>query len=494
MCLIHTLNFQYSNSSNVPRYDRLQDTFTTGANRGLLRFADWYYGPQQRLLTAYELSAQKIGFFDELKVNINYQDIKESRQQRDYKRYDRFDSRIEKLKVFGATISARKLMTQHEVVAGVDMQLNDVTSKATRTNLLTNAVVPLDTRYPDGKNSMNYIGVFAQHIYKFKDTRFVLNDGIRLQYVQLKSNVVNNSFFNLPITNITQNNVAVTGNLGLVFNATKSTTIRTALSTAFRAPNIDDLAKIFESSSTARQVVIPNANLKPEYTYNAELSIAQQFNGVLKIEATGFYTYFDNGIIKAPFQLNGQDSIVYNGVKSQVLASQNSNNAYIYGATFNLQATINNHLNAYAGVSFTKGRFKIDETKQTTIYEKQSNGTYALVKRNVATKPLDHIPPTFGKAGVQFENKLLNTDLFVLFNGWKRLDQYNPDGEDNAVYATKDGSPAWFTLNLKNTITINKYLQATISVENIFDRNYRYFASGFSAAGRNFQLGVRAQF
>ena len=49
----HSLNFQYSNSSDVPRYDRLQDTRNFGGSIGTtLRFAEWFYGPQTRLMTA----------------------------------------------------------------------------------------------------------------------------------------------------------------------------------------------------------------------------------------------------------------------------------------------------------------------------------------------------------------------------------------------------------------------------------------------------------
>jgi hemoglobin/transferrin/lactoferrin receptor protein len=37
--ITHLLNLQLSNSSNIPRYDRLQDR-----RNGALRFAEWYYG------------------------------------------------------------------------------------------------------------------------------------------------------------------------------------------------------------------------------------------------------------------------------------------------------------------------------------------------------------------------------------------------------------------------------------------------------------------
>lgn len=489
----HSLNFQFSNTTDVPRYDRLQDIRNFGGSIGTtLRYAEWYYGPQKRIMGAYELNATKLGFLDALKANISYQDIEESRQTREYRRYDRFDSQVEKVKVFGITVSGRKDIGNSELTVGVDAQLNDVKSTASRTNLTTGAVTKIATRYPDGKNKMNNFGIFAQHLYKFKNKKLVLNDGIRLQAITLESNVKDNSFFNLPDTAVKQNSFAVTGNIGLVYTPVKSTIIKTSISSGFRAPNIDDLAKVFESSTAAKQVVVPNANLKPEYTYNFDLTIAQRIANRVTVELTGFYTLFRNAIIKAPFKLNGQDSIIYNGVKSQVLASQNVNNANLYGFTFNLTADIYKGFGFSSTLSYTKGSFKTDASKTTTVYEKQANGTYALVSRNVSSKPLDHIPPLMGKTSITYQHKIINTEISLLYNGWKRLDQYNADGEDNAQYATVDGMPSWMTLNWKGSVQVIKNLQVQLGVDNILDRNYRAFASGFSAGGRNFLIGLRA--
>jgi len=489
----HSLNLQLSNTNNVPRYDRLQDTRNFGGSIGTtLRYAEWFYGPQKRVLGAYELNAVKFGFLDEIKVNINYQDIEESRQTREYRRNDRFDSQVEKVKVFGTTIAGRTNFGNNELAIGADMQLNDVKSVATRTNQNTGVVTKLNTRYPDGKNTMNNFGIYAQHTYKFASKKLVLNDGLRFQYITLKSNVLDNSFFTLPDTAVKQNNLAVTGNIGIVFTAHKNTIIRTSLSSGFRAPNIDDLAKVFESSTTAKQVVFPNADLKPEYTYNLDLSVTQNIANKVTVELTGFYTLFRNAIIKAPFKLNGQDSIVYNGVKSQVLASQNVNKANLYGFTVSLNADIVKGLTLNSTLSYTRGTYKTDNSKTSAIYEKQANGTYSLVNRNVSTKPLDHIPPVMGKTAVAYQHKIFNTEFYLLYNGWKRLDQYNADGEDNAQYATVDGMPSWLTANWKAGINCTKNLQVQLGVENIFDRNYRYFASGFSAGGRNYIIALRA--
>ncbi len=210
---------------------------------------------------------------------------------------------------------------------------------------------------------------------------------------------------------------------------------------------------------------MPNANLKPEYTYNLDVSVTQVIAEKVTVGVTGFYTLFKNAIIKAPFKLNGQDSIIYNSVKSQVLASQNVNKANIYGFTVDLNATITEGLTISSTLSYTKGTYKTDDTKTSSIYEKQANGSYLLINKKVATRPLDHIPPVMGKTNIAYQHKKFNTEFYLLYNGWKRLNQYNADGEDNAQYATADGMPSWLTANWKANIGCTKNIQLQVGIE-----------------------------
>jgi len=464
----HTLNVQLSNSSNVPRYDRLQDV-----RNGALRFAEWYYGPQERQLAAYELNINKPGGLDNFRTIASYQHIEESRHQREYRRYDRLDNRLEDLDVYALTIDARKLWEANELTFGMDGQYNDVTSKAFRKNIRTGEISKLDSRYPNGENRAAYYGVYAQHLLKFGKGKFVLNDGIRFQGNSIHSTIADNSFFNFPFTKIEQNNFAVTGNLGLIYMPDQKLRVTFGLSTGFRSPNIDDLSRIFESNTASRQLIVPNPDIKPEYTYNIDLGISQTIAEKIRFEVTGFYTWFRNAIAVAPFQLNGQDSVFYNGARSAVFANQNVNKAHLYG------------FNAAVIVDFTKQlRFA------STI-----NYTYGRLQPNKATEvPLDHIPPVYGRTGVSYTINKLNAEAYALYNGWKRIKDYNPGGEDNAQYATPEGTPPWITLNFKSTFNLQKHLALQLGVENIWDRNYRYFASGFSAPGRNWIVAVRSNF
>ncbi|MEY3432983.1 MAG: hypothetical protein RL131_919, partial [Bacteroidota bacterium] len=372
--------------------------------------------------------------------------------------------------------------------------INSVKSIGTRTNMLTQQISSLDSRYPNGKNHMNLAAVYVQHIHKFTNAKWVLNEGLRFQYSNLFSSIADNSFFQLPVTRVVQNNSSITGNIGLVYNIENNTRIRFGYANGFRVPNIDDLSKVFESSTSARQVVVPNPNLKPEYTHNIDAGINKQVGKFLSLELTAFHTLFNQAIIKAPFQLNGKDSISYYNVNAQVLANQNINRAKLFGGSIELKGKWGKFWKALANFNGVRGYFLTDQSKLTTIYKKQTDGSYKLVQEKVRTKPLDHIPPFFGKISLIYDDSKWLAEAFVIYNGWKRLEDYNPDGEDNAQYATTQGSPAWQTLNIRCSYTWNTHWQVQLAVENIMDLNYRYFASGFSAAGRNISLSLRGRF
>jgi hemoglobin/transferrin/lactoferrin receptor protein len=242
------------------------------------------------------------------------------------------------------------------------------------------------------------------------------------------------------------------------------------MASGFRAPNVDDAARIFESASN--QLIVPNPDIDPEYTYTADLGVVQSIASKVRLEATGFYTWFRNAIALAPYQLSGKDSAEYNGNTVRVFANQNVNKAFLFG--FNAAATI-------------------EFTPSLRLYS-TINYTYGRLQQKAGEVPLDHIPPLFGKTSISYTGNRLSAEAYALYNGWKRLEDYNPSGEDNLQYATPEGMPSWATLNLKTSVVLHPHLTLQAGIENILDRNYRYFASGFSAPGRNFILALRSTF
>jgi len=456
----HQINFQLSNSSNVPRYDRLTDPSANG-----LKYAEWYYGPQYRLLAAYDFKLKNKFGFDNIRAGYNFQKVQESRFSRKFGK-NNLDGRTEDVSVSGINIDAVKSWSRNELRFGIDVQLNKLKSTAVSKDILSNVESGLDTRYPDGDNTMNTVSVYYSHRMNFNE-KWTLNDGIRIGYTSLHSTFKDTSFFHLPYHEVTQKNVVSSGSVGLVYQPSKSLRYAVNLSSGFRVPNVDDLAKVFESAPGV--LIVPNPDLKPERSYNFDFCVDYKFSDYIKWENVFFYTLFHNAIVTDPFQYNGQDSILYDGSMSMIYANQNKQEALVAGFSSTLLAE---PLPWYYGanITFTYGRIK-------------ESDNYAM--------PLDHIPPIYGKVHLGFRKAKWDAQFFSVFNGWKKLKDYRIGAEDNEAYATPKGMPAWYTLNLSLSYKLIAHFSAQLGIENLMDIQYRTFSSGINAPGRNFILSLK---
>jgi hemoglobin/transferrin/lactoferrin receptor protein len=126
----------------------------------------------------------------------------------------------------------------------------------------------------------------------------------------------------------------------------------------------------------------------------------------------------------------------------------------------------------------------------------RSNATYTYA-RITSTNPeqaLDHIPPFFGMSSMSYYNNKYHVEFSVQYNGAKSLEDFNPNGEDNLPQATPTGMPAWTILNIRTGYQLSKAFKIQMALENILDQNYRVFASGISAPGRNFIVSLRGNY
>ncbi len=458
----HTLNLQYSNSSDIPRYDRLTDVKGAGLGQ-----AQWYYGPQKRAMASYGFKKSDFEKINQLTFGINYQNIEESRHSRGFGSKN-LSHRIEKVQVVGYNLDVVKNISSSEFHLGFDGQYNRLNSTATKEDITTGTISPQNTRYPDGKNTMNNIAFYINGVNRVNKLTF--NEGIRVGYSTLHSTFVDKTFFPFPFSEVQQKNLTYSGNVGMVYQS-RDWSLRSLVSSGFRVPNVDDLSKVFETAGN--NIIVPNPNLKPEKSLNFDLNLDVRLaENRVYWENRIYATRLFDALIVAPFLFEGKDTIVYNKLKSRVLASQNQQNARILGFISEIRVILTRTLTLKGAASYTSGRF---------------------LKEGITT-PMDHIPPFGGRLGLTYQTQKLNTELYSVFNAWKRLSNYYLNAEDNEAYATPDGMPAWITLNWKASYALNNIFTLQLGIENIFDTQYRTFASGINASGRNVFGVVRARF
>ena len=460
----HIVNLQYSNSSDINRYDRL-----TQLSSGKPKYAVWHYGPQKRAYASYTIQLNNSNkFYNHGRIIVGYQNIEESRIDRKYKKV--FENhRIEKLDIITFNSDFDKKTGKHELRYGVDGFYNKVNSIAFTKNIQMDTKGFIDTRYPDGGSTMSSIALYLTHTWEINE-KLILNDGIRFSNVNLNSKFNNQTFFPFPFNSVTQKNNALNGNLGIIYMPSKSFRLTAGFSSGFRAPNVDDMSKVFES--VQGNIIVPNPNLKPEFTYTSELGLSQEINKRILVSLNGYYTNYVNALTVQSSTFQGKDSILYDGVMSKVTSTVNKGKAFIYGLEGGLTGNLNDHLSVVGTFNYTYGRIVTD----TTDY------------------PLDHIAPLFGKLSFNVKIKKIRGEFFVNYSAWKKMKDYNLMGEDNEAYATAFGMPAWYTANIRLTYQFNKYVSIQAACENVFDQNYRQFASNISAPGRNFILTLRGSF
>lgn len=470
------LNVQYSTSSNIDRYDRLQEYST-----GKLKFAEWYYGPQNRFFASLYSTINSAGkLFDNLRVAASYQDIDQSRISRKFNNNNK-TFQVENVKVYSVNADFRKKVKEkHELSYGTEALHNVVSSSAKTLNIITRAEIPAATRYPDGGSTMTTTAAYFTHSWEINE-KVILSDGIRYSYTVLKADFVDTAFYPFPFKSTTQKNGALNGNIGLIMAPEKNIRFSILGSTGYRSPNVDDMTKIFES--VGGNIIIPNEKLKPEYAYNIEAGFAvTDFNNKVKFEGNYFYTLLKNAIVTRNAKYEGKDSILYNGILSRVQSAQNVNEAYLQGLYGAVLADFSDYVSFKTSLTYTVG-----------LYRQQLDPIPGDSKHDTLI-PLDHIPPMFGQTSLFFHLKKFEGQVYARYSASKALRDYSPSGEDNLLQATPDGMPGWLTFNIKTTYHINKHFTIDMGVENLLDVHYRVFASGISSPGRNLIAAIRYTF
>lgn len=450
----------YSKTSNYSRYDRLIERKGSG-----LRDGEWFYGPQKWMMNSLSIEHKsESSFFNKAKLTAAYQNFEESRHNRSFGSSSR-TNRYEKVDVLSFNLDFENPVSDASYLYyGAEALFNSVGSTADKGGK------SVDTRYPDG-STWNSISAYLSYRNKLTDM-LTLQTGLRYNHINSYSEF-DTTFFKFPFISAKINTGALNGSLGIAFNPTDEWNFSVNLSSGFRAPNIDDIGKMFESAPGI--VVAPNPDLKSEFAYNADLSAARVFDDFLKIDVTGFFTYLSNAMVRRDYKFNGLDSIVYDGVLSRVQAVQNAANAKVWGVQAGFELLLPAGFSISSRVNWQKGEEEFDDG---------------------STAPLRHAAPIYGITRINYKNRGFRAELYGEFNGEIKFADLSPtEREKPHLYAIDSNgnpySPSWFTLNLKASYNITDYLQFTAGLENILDKRYKYYSSGIAAAGRNFIFALR---
>ena len=477
------LNIQFSESSDIDRFDQLSIPKDDS-----LKFSEWYYGPQKRLLISPSLRIfPKKKFMDKGVITFGFQKINESRIKRKFYSLNR-SHQIEDLKVLSLNGDFDTSFNNgHTLSYGIETTYNHNYSKAYDRTLSVdgNNVIGLGektaipTRYPSDGSSYASFASYVNWSWNMSEF-FTFNVGTRLTFTKLKASWNDIISVNPQLSKVNLNSEALTTTVSMKLRPSNKIQINTVLSSGFRNPNIDDIGKIRENNGL---LVVPNTFLKPEYAYNLDLGVDyRSLDNKSYFSIRGFSTIISRHIGRAEYIVYSDittpdtSTIIYNNEEVTTIANKNLGNRFIHGFSIDGFNNLSRSLKINYSLTYTKG---------------DNNESYG---------PLPSISPLFGSLSLDYINNDLTIRAVYKFSDSKDPSEYSVGGEDGLdetpYIIGQDGlknflgTPNWsdFSIFASKKISSNSTLR--LGITNIFDIHYRTFASGISAPGRSLQAGI----
>jgi len=464
--------FHYSETSDFPRHDRLIRFRPDGTPRS----AEWLYGPQVWMMNHIKVNHQGSSkAYDQMTLSLAQQRFEESRVDRNFNDPIR-RTREETVDAYSANLDFLREWPKREakLFYGAEAVVNTVTSTGSDQNIIDGNISRAASRYPNATWSTQAIyGTYQQRL----SPQSLIQTGLRYSKFSMNADFRQNlEFYPLPFEESNNREGALNASLGWVFTPNESWILHANASTGFRAPNVDDIGKVFDSEPGA--VMVPNPNLNAEYAYNLEFNAGKIISESILLDITTYYTRLNNALVRREATLNGQDSIFYDGELSRVLSLQNAAFVEIIGIQAALEIKFNSNWSFLSKLNIQSGIEETDEGERS---------------------PSRHAPPSFGVSRLEYKKRNLRIQLFSEYAGSFRFDQLPLEerGKPELYAVDENGnpfSPSWTTINLKGNYRINKMFSFSTGVENITDVRFRTYSSGVAAPGRNFIFSLIANF
>ncbi|MBW2304895.1 MAG: TonB-dependent receptor [Deltaproteobacteria bacterium] len=231
-----------------------------------------------------------------------------------------------------------------------------------------------------------------------------------------------------------------------VWKALPDTTLRASVGHAFRPPTIYELYRTWQYYSTTYQ---SNPNLKPETVWTYEIGIDQYFfDKKTRLSLTGYR--------------NDIDDLIYYRTEGSTKVRTNAGKAQTYGLEIEASQKVTDWLTLWGNFTYTDAKIT-DNPADPDSEDKQVIG----------------VPEIAWNIGLDAHYKWFKGNLVGRYYSKIYNNSDNKDTEEG-VYGTYE--PAFF-MDAKVTVTPLKWMEISLSVDNIFDEQYYEY---YKTDGRTF--------
>jgi hemoglobin/transferrin/lactoferrin receptor protein len=435
-----TVAHQNIRQANVPIFHKIQ----------LENFSVNEFDPQKRQLTYTRLDIEHENrFIKKIYAIASLQNTEEGRNSR---KNGTTVLRVEQDKVrsLGLSINILSEIYQnteggYSANSGVDMYDDFVKSSRFDIEEKTNTSTQKRGLYPNNSRMTSY-SAFSLHNFKIQNWQLAFGGRFNGFNIQVSDENIGKS---------TLTPSAFVWNASILRGVSKNLNVFISTNSAFRAPNIDDLGTL---GIVDFRYETPNFNLNPEKSYNTQLGFKYK-NERLQGET---YVYRNElRHIIARIRVDTQKVQGY-----PLYQKDNIEKSYIQGIETTWKLEILRGLNIEAHLTYTYGQ--------------------NLTKN----EPMRRIPPLNGHFAFNYaKNQWFSTLEIMGASPQNRLAQ--GDKDDNRI--PQGGTPAWRIVNIYGGYSF-KNLSINLSLQNLFNTDYRTHGSGMNGVGRSLVVGLNGAF
>ncbi len=309
------------------------------------------------------------------------------------------------------------------------------------------------------KGKMDTYALFAQDEVTAIDEKFRIIAGLRFDmasfhdgsfYIEAPS--VETAFMrgyevpNMP----TKNWNAVSPRISMQYKLNeRNSRVYVMYSRGFRPSVLDDLCR---SGRIKGGFKIANPAVKPEYLSNYETGIDLKPFDKLTIATS---LYYSRGKDFQYYVSNGQTIDMGFGDKP-IFVRANISDVEIYGVEAECQYEITASLSVFANYAYTHSTI-------LAYHKIAGNDTI-----NLAGKYFTDIPKHIFTAGVNWNNRFVNTSIFVRYNGARYINDQNVKDD---IFLS-DQYPAYTTVDVRLWREINKHFKVSLDIQDLMDTKY----------------------
>ncbi|MEQ8762370.1 MAG: TonB-dependent receptor [Planctomycetota bacterium] len=310
-------------------------------------------------------------------------------------------------------------------------------------------------------------GVYVQHETEIADGVHTMA-GLRYTFARATADQVDpNPSDAVPLPSVSENFDQVVWNARVLFDATDWLRPYAGVSTAFRAPNLQDLTRF--DSARSGEFEVGSSNLDPERFTAYEVGAHVERDNVSG-NVTYFYTDVNNLIARFPTgtMTPGGDPIV-------TLA--NSGDGYIHGVEAAAEVRFAKEWRVFGNFTWLEGYIEV-----LNAFDVEEDD------------PISRLFPAAGLVGVGWEEEDGSKYVEALAQFAGDADRLSLRDKGDTQRIPPGGTPGYTVFTLRGGVRVSQNIALFGAIENLTNHDYRIHGSGLNQPGTNVILGVDLTF